>query len=229
MDGSGPKFFSLIDSVLSIALAASLLASAGPRALAETGAIMIAIGQMKLGSTPTGFTFARTGKGGEAEWTVTEDQTASMGRAIEQTSTDRTDYRFPLAIHESLSAVNLDVEIRFKAVAGKIDQAGGIAVRLQDADNYYVVRANALEDNVRFYRVVQGRREQLEGADLKVTPNQWHTLGLRAEGERFTVSYDGKMLFGVIDKTFAEAGGVALWTKADSVTRFDEMTIATLP
>jgi len=229
MDGSGPKFFSLIDSVLSIALAASLLASAGPRALAETGAIMIAIGQMKLGSTPTGFTFARTGKGGEAEWTVTEDQTASMGRAIEQTSTDRTDDRFPLAIHESLSAANLDVEVRFKAVAGKIDQAGGIAVRLQDADNYYVVRANALEDNVRFYRVVQGRREQLEGADLKVTPNQWHTLGLRAEGERFTVSYDGKMLFGVIDKTFAEAGGVALWTKADSVTRFDEMTITMLP
>ena len=86
MDGSGPKFFSLIDSVLSIVLAASLLA-AGPRALAETGAIMIAIGQMMLGSAPTGFTFARTGKGGEAEWTVTEDQTASSGRAIEQTST----------------------------------------------------------------------------------------------------------------------------------------------
>ncbi len=229
MDGSGPKFFSLIHSVLSIVLAASLLAPAGPRALAETGAIMIAIGQMKLGSTPTGFTFARTGKGAASEWTVTEDQTALSGRAIEQTSTDRTDYRFPLAIHDSLSAANLDVEIRFKAVAGKIDQAGGIAVRLRDADNYYAVRANALEDNVRFYRVVRGRREQLEGADLKVTPNQWHTLRLRAEGERFTVSYDGKMLFRVIDKTFAEAGGVALWTKADSVTRFDQMTITTLP
>ena len=79
MDGSGPKFFSLIDSILSIVLAASLLAWAAPRALAETGAIMIAIGHMKLGSAPTGFTFARTGKGGEAEWTVTEDQTASPG------------------------------------------------------------------------------------------------------------------------------------------------------
>src|SRR6267378_26751 len=225
MDGSGPKFFTLIDSVLSIALAASLLASAGPRALAETGTIMIAIGQMKLGSAPTGFTFARTGKGGEAEWTVTEDQTASSGRAIEQTSKDRTDYRFPLAIHESLSAANLNVELRFKAVGGKIDQAGGIAVRLHDADNYYVARANALEDNVRFYRVVHGRREQLSGADLRVTPNEWHRLGLRAEGERFTVSYDGKTLFSVTDGTFAEAGGVALWTKADSVTRFDEITI----
>jgi hypothetical protein len=190
---------------------------------------MIAIDRMTLGSPPAGFTFARTGRGGEGEWTVTTDATAAGGRAIEQTSTDKTDYRFPLAIHESLSASNFNAEIRFKAVAGKIDQAAGIAVRLRDADNYYVARANALEDNVRFYRVVDGRREQLGGANLKVTPNEWHTIGLRAEGERFTVSYDGKTLFGVTDKTFAEAGGVALWTKADSVTRFDRIEIKMLP
>ena len=190
---------------------------------------MIAIDQMTLGSPPEEFTFARTGRGSEGVWTVVADPTASAGRAIEQTSTDRTDYRFPLAIHERLSAANLNVELGFKAVAGKLDQAGGIVVRLQDADNYYVARANALEDNVRFYRVVHGRREQLDGADLKVAPNQWHTIGLRAEGDRFTISYDGKMLFSVTDKTFAEAGGVALWTKADSVTRFDQVTITTLP
>jgi hypothetical protein len=190
---------------------------------------MIAIDRMKLGSPPAGFSFARTGRGGEGEWTVVEDPTAQTGRAIEQSSADRTDYRFPLAIHESLSAANLNVELRFKAIGGNIDQAGGIAVRLEDADNYYVARANALEDNVRFYRVVNGRREQLGGASLRVTANEWHTLGLRAEGERFTVSYDGKTLFSVTDKTFAEAGGVALWTKADSVTRFDQVRITTLP
>jgi hypothetical protein len=152
-----------------------------------------------------------------------------MGRAIEQSSTDRTDYRFPLAIHDSLSAANVDVELRFKAVGGKIDQAGGIAVRLADADNYYVARANALEDNIRFYRVVNGRRERLQGADLRVTANEWHTFGLCAEGERFTVSYDGKTLFSVTDNTFSEAGGVALWTKADSVMRFDQVRITPLP
>jgi hypothetical protein len=190
---------------------------------------MITIDRMTLGSPPVGFTFARTGRGREGEWTVTADSTAFAGRVIEQTSTDSTDYRFPLAIHESLSASNLNAEIRFKTVAGKIDQAAGIVVRLQDADNYYVARANALEDNVRFYRVVDGRREQLDGANLRVTPNEWHLLGLRAEGERFTVSYDGKTLFNVTDKTFVEAGGVALWTKADSVTRFDQVTITTLP
>jgi hypothetical protein len=190
---------------------------------------MIAIDRMTPGSPPAGFTFARTGRGREGEWTVIADPTASTGRAIEQPSTDRTDYRFPLAIHDSLSAANLNVELRFKAVAGKIDRAAGVVVRLQDADNYYVARANALEDNVRFYRVVDGRREQLDGVDVRVTPNQWHTIGLRAEGARFTISYDGKTLFSVTDTTFTEAGGVALWTKADSVTRFDQVTVTRLP
>jgi hypothetical protein len=190
---------------------------------------MIAIDRMKLGSPPDGFTFARTGRGEDGAWSVVEDKTAEASQAIEQTSADRTDYRFPLAIPDSFSAADVAVELRFKAVGGKIDQAGGIAVRLEDADNYYVARANALEDNVRFYRVVNGRREQLEGANLRVTANEWHTLGLRAEGERFTVSYDGKALFSVTDKTFTEAGGVALWTKADSVTRFDQVRITPLP
>src|SRR5207237_8600669 len=144
-------------------------------------------------------------KGPEGQWTVVEDPTASMGRAIEQSNTDRTDYRFPLAIHDSLSAANVDVELRFKVVGGKIDQAGGIAVRLADADNYYVVRANALEDNVRFYRVVNGRREQLAGANLRVTANEWHVLGLRADGERVTVSYSGSTLFSVVDPTILPA------------------------
>jgi hypothetical protein len=215
--------------MLRFALVASTLACAGLPARAETGAAMTSIESMTIGSKPAGFTFSRTGQGGDGEWTVTADTTAAGGRAIEQTSTERTDYRFPLAIHGSFSAANLNVEIRFKAVAGKVDQAGGVAVRLMDPDNYYVVRANALEDNVRFYRVVRGRREQLEGANLKVTSNEWHVLALRAEGDRFTVSYDGKALFSATDNTFGEAGGVALWTKADSVTRFDRLAITPLP
>jgi hypothetical protein len=229
MDRNGPIFFCPRRSVLTAFLAACFLADATLFASAQTGAAMIAIDRMTPGSPPAGFSFARTGQGSEGKWTVTEDRTAAAGKVIEQTSTDRTDYRFPLAIHENLSAANVDVEVRFKAVAGKTDQAGGIAVRLLDADNYYVARANALEDNVRFYRVVAGRREQLESANLRVSPNEWHTLGLRAEGQRFTVSFDGKKLFSATDKTFAEAGGVALWTKSDSVTRFDQFKITVLP
>jgi hypothetical protein len=184
---------------------------------------------MKVGSAPAGFTFARTGQGAEGSWTVVDDPTAAERRAIEQTSADCTDMRFPLAILDSLSALNLDVAVRFKTMSGSIDQAGGIAVRIDDPDNYYVARANALEHNVRFYRVLMGRREQLAGADLKVAPNEWHRIGLRAEGTRFTVSFDGKILFTAADDTFREAGGVGLWTKSDSVTRFDQLTVTTLP
>jgi hypothetical protein len=215
--------------ILSAALAACGALCPGSPALAETGALMIAIDHMTIGSTPEGFTFARTGQGGPAQWSVAADPSASAGKVIEQVSTDRTDNRFPLAIHDATSAANLEVLVRFKAVAGKVDQAAGIALRLRDADNYYVARANALEDNVRFYRVVKGRREQLEGANLKVSANEWHSLGLRAEGDRFTVSYDGKVLFGATDKTFADAGKVALWTKSDSVTRFEQISITKLP
>jgi hypothetical protein len=91
------------------------------------------------------------------------------------------------------------------------------------------LRANALEDNVRLYRVVKGRREQIEGTNTKVSANEWHTLGLKAEGERFTVTFDGRELFTATDRSMTAAGRVALWTKADSVTRFDKLKIKPLP
>ena len=101
-------------------------------------------------------------------------------------------------------------------------------MRVVTPDDYYVLRANALEDNVRFYRVVKGQREQLGGGDIKVAPNVWHTLALKAEGDRFSISYDGKMLFTAEDDTFTGPGHVALWTKADSVTHFDTIVITPL-
>ena len=174
------------------------------------------------------FTVWRTGQGAPAQWAIVSDPTAAGGRAIAQTGLDKADYRFPLAIYKPYSGKNLEVSVRFKPVSGSVDQAGGIAVRLQSPDDYYVVRANALEDNVRFYRVVKGKREQLAGINTKVATNTWHTLTLKAEGDRFTVSYDGNELYTARDTTFSEAGEVALWTKADSVTYFDNLTIRPL-
>jgi hypothetical protein len=175
------------------------------------------------------FTVWRTGEGGSAQWAIVADPTAAGGQALAQTSTDKTDYRFPLAIYKPFSGKDVDVSVRFRPVAGSVDQAGGIAVRLQTPDDYYVARANALEDNVRFYRVVKGKREQLASANAKVATNAWHTLALKAQGDRFTVSYDGKELFTARDTTFADDGKIALWTKADSVTHFDSLTIRPLP
>jgi hypothetical protein len=123
---------------------------------------------------------------------------------------------------------NADVSVRFKAITGTVDRAGGLAIRLTDADNYYVVRANALEGNVNLYRVVKGGRQQIAGASAKVSSGEWHTLALRAEGVRLAVAYDGSSLFTVTDSTFSGLGKVALWTKADSVIRFDELVIRPL-
>ena len=181
------------------------------------------------GAPPADFEFARTGSGGPGRWIVADDDTAEGGRALEQSSTERTDYRFPLAIYSPVTAKNVEVSVRFKPVAGTVDRAGGIAVRLTDANNYYVVRANALEDNVRFYHVIKGRRTELKSATLKVSADAWHALTLKADGDRFTITFDGKALYTVTDKAIAQPGKVALWTKADSVTRFDRLDIRPLP
>ena len=157
-----------------------------------------------------------------------DDPTASNRRVIAQTSTDKTDYRFPLAVYERVVAKNVDMKVQFKPVVGKVDRAGGIVVRLTSPDDYYVVRANALEDNVRFYRVLKGKRQELKGANTKVAANEWHNLELRAEGDRFTISFDGRQLFAAQDATFNGAGRVGLWTKADSVTYFDTIAITPL-
>ena len=174
------------------------------------------------------FVLWRTGQGGAGEWILVADPTAAGGRAIAQMSKDRTDYRFPLAVYKPYSGKDVEVSVRFKPVAGTVDEAGGVAVRLSTPDDYYVARANALEDNVRFYRVVKGKRQQLASANAKVSANQWHTLVLKVEGDRFSVSFDGKALLSAQDRTFPDAGKVALWTKADSVTYFDTITIMTL-
>jgi hypothetical protein len=181
------------------------------------------------GAPPRQFDFARTGQGGAAHWVLVRDASADGGMALEQDSQETTDYRFPLAIYQPVSARNVEVRIRFKAMSGKVDRAGGIALRLTSPDDYYVVRANALEDNVRFYRVVRGKREQLATANVRVPANEWHVLGLKADRDRFTISFKGKELYAVTDKTFDAAGRIAFWTKADSVTRFDRLDINLLP
>lgn len=165
---------------------------------------------LRPGGLPDGWTAARTGRGFAAEWAVVPDPTARDGLALTQTRADPTDYRYPLAIAPGALVADVEVTVRFKPVSGRADQAAGLAVRLRDADNYYVVRANALEDNANLYRVVRGRREQIKGASVKVSPGEWHTIGLRVQGPRLSVSFDGKPLFTAEDRTFLGPGKIAL-------------------
>ena len=182
-----------------------------------------------VGTLPAGVTTALTGSGGPVKWTIVADPSAPAGpHVLAQTSADKTDNRFPLAIFSAPTAADVDVAVKFKPVAGDVDRAAGIAVRLVDKHNYYVVRANALEDNVRLYRVVKGQRIQFAGADVKVPSGVWQDLQLTVRGTRFEVFLGGKSLYSATDTTFASAGRVALWTKADSVSHFDDLRIQTL-
>jgi hypothetical protein len=176
--------------------------------------------------SPIAFQPMLTGKGGPVAWSVIDDPTVPAGpKVLAQTSKDKTDYRFPLAVFDQPVLQDLDVVVRFKPVSGEVDRAAGIAVRLTDRDNYYVVRANALEDNVRLYRVVKGDRQQFAGANAKVPSGVWQELRLVVRGNRFEVFFEGKSLYVATDATFAAPGRVALWTKADSVTWFDDLRI----
>jgi len=179
-----------------------------------------------VGAMPAKFHGARTGKGAESKWVVMADPSApSKPNVVAQTSTDTTDYRFPLLIADEGSFKDLVLSVSFKAVSGEVDRAGGLVFRLKDANNYYIVRANALEDDYRLYHVVAGNRRQFAGANFKVTAGEWHELRVEAVGNKIVCYYDGAKKIEATDDTFKDAGKVGLWTKADSVTYFDDLRV----
>jgi len=184
----------------------------------------------KVDGPPAGFSFARTGQGSPGRWIVRIDPTSPAGdHVLAQVDPDDTDYHFPVAVADAPVLKDVRAEVRCRQVSGRVDQACGLAVRYQDADNYYVARANALEDNVRLYRVVGGRRQQLASWSGRVASGVWHTLALAARGDRLTVRWEGKVIMEETDRTFTEAGRAGVWTKADSVTHFDGLTVTPLP
>jgi hypothetical protein len=181
------------------------LAAAAAKGEGMTGEVDLSRDQ--LGPLPPEFlTTWRTGKGASGDWHAVAEPTAAQGKAIAQLNADATDYRFPLAVYEPLPAKNVEASVRFKAVSGRGDRAGGLAARLRDVDNYDLARANALEDSVRLYRVVKGDRQQLASASTKVSSGVWHTLSIRAESDRFTASFNGKPVLSHADHNFHWAG-----------------------
>lgn len=182
------------------------------------------------GKPPSGFVFALTGQGSPGEWQIVKDSAApSQPNVLAQTSQDKTSYRFPLAIAAGTSYKNLTVRVKFKTISGMVDQGAGLVFRLLDKDNYYVVRANALEDNFRLYHVVNGKRVQFAGADFKVTPQVWHEIRVEGRGDEFKCYYDGQLQITAKDATFMDAGEIGLWTKADSVIYFDDLVVQEIP
>jgi hypothetical protein len=195
-----------------------------PAVLAET----VGFDNVKPGKLPPHWTATLTGTGA-AKWSVEPDDSApSKPNVLKQCGAAT----YPICVRDDTRLKDGFVEVKFKPVSGKEDQAGGVIWRAQDKDSYYVCRANALEDNIVLYKTVGGKRTALDivgrkggyGVKEKVAPAQWHTLRVEFRGNHFKVIFDGTHLFDVEDSTFTEAGKVGVWTKADSVTLFDDLS-----
>jgi Domain of Unknown Function (DUF1080) len=178
-----------------------------------------------IGAPPSGFEFARTGGGAEGKWVVEADKDKPANRVLAQSSADPTDNRFPLAVVKDGTYKDVTLSVRARPISGNVDQGFGLVWRYRDADNYYVTRCNADEDNCTIYHVVKGSRRAFQNNGVKVATNTWHTLKVEAAGNHFVVTYDGQKVLDARDDTFKEGGKVGLWTKADSVIQFDDLAV----
>ena len=195
-----------------------LVAAIGAASMVQTQ--IINFDDAKPGETPAGWTAAITGRG-ESKWTVERDASAPSAPHVLKQSGQGT---YPICLKNDSKLKDGFVEVKFKPIAGTEDQAGGVVWRARDHDNYYVARANALEDNVTIYHTLKGKRVSFKNTKMKVAPNQWHTLRVEFAGNRFTVAFDGQKVITASDSKLEEAGQVGLWTKADSVTLFDDFS-----
>lgn len=184
------------------------------------------------GQLPDGWSEYYTGSGG-TEWKVKED---NGNKVLSQLYSDNPNNHFNVAVNNDIMAQDMVLTVRLKGITGNHDQGGGFVWRYTDKNNYYVVRANPLEDNVVLYKVEEGKRTDLPlvgkgktyGVDVPPLGNGWNTMKLEVKDDLFTVFLNGKEIFKVQDKTFTNAGKVGLWTKADAVTYFDDLKITVL-
>jgi hypothetical protein len=210
----GSALFALMTAALSSA-------AEGPRSGVQT----FTFDADPVGSLPAGFEFARSGHGAEGTWVVRADKDKPTNHVLAQESADPTDYRFPLAIVKEGVYKDVALSVRARPVSGEVDQGFGIVWRYKNADNYYITRCNADEDNCTIYHTVAGRRRPFQNKPIKVAKNAWHTLKIEASGSHFVVWFDGTKVLDANDDTFKDAGRVGLWTKADSVIQFDDFSI----
>jgi hypothetical protein len=203
--------------------------------LIATSAEVITFDSGPIGKVPPGWIVTMTHKGGPPHWEIRKDPTArTQPYVFAQVSADPTDNRFPLAILDRVSLRDADVSVRLKPVGGKEDQAGGLVWRYRDENNYYLVRANALEKNVMVFKVVNGERIALTprglpprspGVAHDIASNAWLILKVSARGSHFAIFVNHRRILQVDDATFDAAGKVGLWTKSDSVTYFDDFRV----
>ncbi len=173
-----------------------------------------------VGTLPLGWISGVTGKG-LPKWGVAADPSAPSKPNVLKQSGSGT---FPWAVKKDVSIGDGFVEAKFKPISGRQDQAGGVVWRWKDADTYYVARANANEDNVSLYYTTRGIRTTIKYVDAPVPGNVWHLLRVEFAGSTIRVSLNGKLYIEAQDSHITESGAVGVWTKADSVTVFDDFS-----
>ena len=190
-----------------------------------------------VAALPEGFHSGLTGGGADVDWQVLEVADAPSGsKVVAQLSADTTNRRYPLLVLDDFDARDVDLEVKFKTISGKVDASGGLVFRYRDDGNYYVVRANSLENNVVAYKTENGKRSNIGvkgrgssyGVETNVSHGEWNSLRLVAKGELFEIFLNGRKLFEVENDTFQDAGKIGLWTKADAVTQFDDLRVKNL-
>jgi hypothetical protein len=202
--------------IISLIIGSCMLGVSGGMAMAET----VNFDQDKAGTLPAGWKSGVTGRGAP-KWTIDKDETAPTPPNVLKQSGSGT---FPWCVKANTAIENGSVEVKFKPISGREDAAGGLVWRWKDGDNYYVARANALEDNVALYYTQNGRRNTIKYVDAPVAKSQWHTLKVEFAGKSIRVTLDGKVYIEQEDDHISGSGAVGVWTKADSVTAFDDFT-----
>jgi Domain of Unknown Function (DUF1080) len=170
---------------------------------------------------PNGFTQTETGKLQHLNWKVMND---NGNKVVAQLAKNEGDY-FNLLVLDKPAYQNFKLSVKIKAVEGEEDQGGGLVWRYIDKDNYYIARCNPLENNFRFYRVVNGNRKQLKSVDCSIKKGEWFTMSIEMNGNKISCSLNSIKMIDTTDDTFKSPGHVGLWTKADAVTYFNDFEI----
>lgn len=204
-------------------LAFILTTVTGLAAMTNPLAQTISFDEDAAGAVPAGWRVGVTGRG-SPKWSIESDATAPSKPNVLKQSGSGT---YPWCVKPDASIADGYIEVKFKPISGKEDQAGGLVWRWKDGDNYYVARANALEDNVSLYYTQNGSRKTLKYVDAPVARNAWHVLRVEFSGKKIRVLLNGKAYIEMEDEHIAGAGAVGVWTKADSVTAFDDFSYGT--
>jgi hypothetical protein len=172
-----------------------------------------------------GCTQGMTGLGRPPDWQALADPDGPNGWALAEMAGDADDLRFPLCVSEPAVARDFDATLRFKPLSGNRARVAGLLFRAQSANDYYVVRANALDNSVRLYRMDRGKRSQVAGKEAPVESGKWHSLRVIAKAGNFEVSFDGKPLFTATDRSLLQPGPMGVWSQADSVTHYGSLLV----